>query len=210
MEGRTEEEFVKSVLAPHLHARLVAPIPILIGRARAGGDGGRVNVDRLASDMARLYPNFDAVTSLVDFYGFRGKGDRTAEELENLLGQEVRKRVSGPWDERKVIPYVQKYEFEGLLFSDVNGFSALPNATGSLVEKLGNIRSNFQSPEDINDNPDTAPSKRIKNVLPGYQKVVDGNLIATETGLGTIRAECPRFAEWLGKLESLGQPPASY
>ena len=53
-------------------------------------------------------------------------------------------------------------------------------------------------------NADTAPSNRIKSVIPGYQKVVDGTLIARETGLDTIRAECPRFAEWLAKLESLG------
>ena len=76
----------------------------------------------------------------------------------------------------------------------------------SLVEELGEVRSSFPSPEDINDNPDTAPSKRIKMLLPEYQKVVAGPLIAKETGLDTIRAECPRFADWLAKLESLGGP----
>ena len=159
--------------------------------------------------MARLYHDFDVVTSLVDFYGFRGKGDRTVDQLEELLVEEIQKKVSSPWDQRKVIPYVQKHEFEGLLFSDVRAFSALTAATHHQVEELRAVRSSFQSPEDINDNPDTAPSKRIKNVLPGYQKVVDGNLIATETGLDAIRAECPSFDQWLAKLESLGHPPAS-
>ena len=168
--------------------------------------GGNVSVERLASEMAGLYPNFDAVTSLVDFYGFRGKGDRTVEELEEHLAQEIQKKVSSGWDQRKVIPYVQKYEFEGLLFSDVNAFSVVPAATGPLVEELGEVRSSFPNPEDINDNADTAPSKRIKSIVPGYQKVVNGTLIARETGLDTIRAECPRFADWLAKLESLGGP----
>ena len=157
-------------------------------------------------DMARLYPNFDAVTSLVDFYGFRGKGDRTVDELEEHLAQEIQKKVSSGWDQRKVIPYVQKHEFEGLLFSDVSAFSVMPVATGPLVEELGEVRSSFPNPEDINDNADTAPSKRIKSIVPGYQKVVDGTLIARETGLDAIRAECPRFAEWLAKLESLVDP----
>ena len=205
VEGRTEEEFVNSVLAPHLQSALVTPTAILIGRARSGsGGGGGVSIERLSLDMARLYPNFDAVTSLVDFYGFRGKGDRTVEELEEHLAQEIQKKVSSGWDQRKVIPYVQKYEFEGLLFSNVSAFSALTGATDRFVEELGEVRSRFPSPEDINDNADTAPSNRIKSVIPEYQKVVDGTLIARETGLDTIRAECPRFAEWLAKLESLG------
>lgn len=204
MEGQTEEEFVKSVVAPHLQQVLVTPTPIVLGRARSGSGGGNVDIERLASEMAGLYYNFDAVTSLVDFYGFRGKGDRTVEDLENHLAKEIRKKVSNPWDGRKVIPYVQKHEFEGLLFSDVSAFSVMPVATGPLVEELGEVRSSFPNPEDINDNADTAPSKRIKSIVPGYQKVVDGTLIARETGLDTIRAECPRFAEWLAKLESLG------
>ena len=204
VEGQTEEEFVKSVLAPHLQSALVTPTAILIGHARSGSGGGGVSIERLASEMAGLYYNFDAVTSLVDFYGFRGKGDRTVEDLENHLAKEIRKKVSNPWDGRKVIPYVQKHEFEGLLFSDVSAFSVMPVATGPLVEELAEVRSRFPNPEDINDNAYTAPSKRIKSIVPGYQKVVDGVLIAKETGLDAIRAACPRFAEWLAKLESLG------
>ena len=98
VEGPTEEEFVKSVLAPHLQSALVTPTAILIGRARSGSGGGGVSIERLASEMAGLYYNFDAVTSLVDFYGFRGKGDRTVEELEEHLAQEIQKKVSSGWD----------------------------------------------------------------------------------------------------------------
>ena len=154
--------------------------------------------------MAELYSNFDAVTSLVDFYGFRGKGDWTVEELEQHLGQEIQNTVSRPWDERRVIPYIQRHEFEGLLFSDVRVFSTLAYATVPVLAEFAAIRARFTSPEDINDNPNTAPSQRIKNVMPEYQKVVAGPLIARETGLDKIRAECPRFAAWLARLESLG------
>ena len=75
VEGKTEEEFVKVVLAEHLRAKGVEPQPVLIGT------GGNVTVQRLTSDMAKLYWSFDAVTSLVDFYGFRGKADRSVERL---------------------------------------------------------------------------------------------------------------------------------
>ena len=88
VEGRTEEEFVKAMLADHLRGRGVEPTPILIGRARGGSGGGNVSVERLVPEMRDLYWSFDAVTSLVDFYGFRGRGDReTADELEERLGR---------------------------------------------------------------------------------------------------------------------------
>lgn len=203
VEGQTEEEFVKSVLADHLLGASVTPIPVRIGRGRSRSGGGNVSIERLASEMAVLFHNFDAVTSLVDFYGFRGKGDRTVDELEELLAKEIQNKVSYQWDQRRVIPYVQKHEFEGLLFSEVCAFSVLPTATEGSIGDLREIRSKFQSPEDINDDPNTAPSKRLKGVMPGYQKVVAGPLIASATGLDTIRAECPRFDAWLARLESV-------
>ena len=78
VEGRTEEEFVKIVLLDHLRPMDIEIQPVLIGRARnTDKSGGNVTIDRLASEMASLYGSFDAVTSLVDFYGFRDKGGRT-------------------------------------------------------------------------------------------------------------------------------------
>lgn len=87
VEGQTEEEFVKSVLADHLRMKEVETTPILLGRARGTGDGGNVRVEPLTKGMVVLRQSFDAVTSLVDFYGFRDKGSRAVEELEELLAQ---------------------------------------------------------------------------------------------------------------------------
>ena len=52
VEGRTEEEFVKGILADHLREAGVEPTPFLIGRARGKGrpGGGAVSVERLASE----------------------------------------------------------------------------------------------------------------------------------------------------------------
>lgn len=196
VEGPTEEEFVNNVLADHLRTRGVEPQPILLN--------GNITIERLASDMARLFWNFDRVTSLVDFYGFRDKNTLTPEQLEQRIQKTVDTKINRSWNQTRVIPYVQQYEFEGLLFSDVDAFTKLIGVSHNSIQVLQNIRSQFQTPEDINDNSETAPSKRIKKIVPRYKKKVDGPLLAMEMSLDKIRTECPRFNGWVTSLESLG------
>jgi hypothetical protein len=66
------------------------------------------------------------------------------------------------------------------------------------------IRDKVKSPEEINDSKETAPSKRIENHCPSYDKVIDGILIIKEIGLHKIREQCPHFNSWLTRLEKLG------
>ncbi len=102
-----------------------------------------------------------------------------------------------------MLPYVQRHEFEGLLFSDVRAFSATGIATSRVIRSLARIRSSFETPEDINDKWDTAPSRRIEKIIPQYSKLVHGPRVAEDIGLGRIRENCPRFHNWLLGLESL-------
>ena len=162
VEGQTEEEFVKQVLADHLRARHVESTPVLLGRARGGAGGGNVSSDRLVAEIAHLYYSFDAVTSLVDFYGFGDKGDRTVEEVEAHVADRIAECVGRDWDETRVVLYVQRHEFEGLLFSDVDVFATQINFPDNCVADLRAVREQFGTPEDINDHPETAPSKRIR------------------------------------------------
>ena len=159
---------------------------------------------RLGSEMANLYYSFDVVTSLVDFYGFRDKGGREIDELEAHLRTEVARRIRHGWDARRVVPYVQRHEFEGLLFSNVEAFAGQNDFPNGCVDALRAIRARFETPEEVNDHPQTAPSKRIKGVIPMYNKRFHGPVLAEEIGLDTIRAECPRFRAWMTRLESLG------
>ncbi|MCY4612231.1 MAG: DUF4276 family protein [Nitrospira sp.] len=203
VEGQTEEEFVKQVLTEHLRGRGVDLTPIQLGRARGQSGGGNVSVERLVAEMVRLLRSFDVVTSLVDFYGFRQKKDKTVDELEEDLTRHIRKRIDHRWHPEKAFPYVQRHEFEGLLFSDVDAFAETIDMPKESVERLRKIRAAFATPEDINDNQITAPSKRIRKIIPRYKKVVDGPLLAMKMGLDKIRTECPRFNVWVTSLESL-------
>jgi len=63
--------------------------------------------------------------------------------------------------------------------------------------KLQKIRNSFTTPENINDNSSTVPSKRIKNLMKDYEKPLHGILAALEIGLDFIRQECRYFNNWL-------------
>ena len=208
VEGGTEEEFVKRVLAAHLRTVGIEPTPILLGRARRRLGGGNVSVERLASEMVELFRSFDAVTSFVDFYGFRRKGRQSAEDLEDVLAHRLRGSLGRRWNPSRVIPYVQRHEFESLLFSNVDAFGHTLGAAPRAVRELRAIRAQFSTPEDINDSTETCPSRRIERCLPLYGKRPDGPRVAENIGLAAIRRECPRFHAWLGRLGSMGSGSA--
>lgn len=202
VEGQTEEEFVKNVLDDHLRQFGVEPEPILLDYR-----GGDVTVERVAHDLAHsLRPVWqnDFATSLVDFYGFRDKGDADIDALQSQIDSTVSKKIGQSAGALRAFSYIQQYEFEALLFSNVDAFAILPGVLEAQVTELHAIRSQFPTPEHINDHEDTAPSKRIANVIRPYNKRADGYLVAQEIGLDTIRAACPRFGAWLTRLESLG------
>lgn len=206
VEGETEAEFVKMVLAESLNNCGVIPHAIM-PRRRGITSGGALRTNQLASQMYKLSWNFDFVTSLVDLYGFPGR--RPGESVggvEQRIDDEVDSLFGSDWDRTRVFSYVQRHEFEGLLFSDVGVFRRLLNVSRRDIQSLEGIRACFQTPEDIDDGPATAPSKRILKLVPHYRKRLYGPLLAQESGLARIRAECPRFHSWVSRLESLGSP----
>lgn len=114
--------------------------------------------------------------------------------------QDISNRMGVSIELCRFIPYVMMYEFEALLFSDCKVFAesiGMPD----IAATLSVIRNSFPSPEEINDSPQTAPSKRVESVVPGYQKPLFGNVVAHAIGLDVIRAECANFSDWLLRLE---------
>lgn len=60
-------------------------------------------------------------------------------------------------------------------------------------------------PEEINEGTTTAPSKRIIQHVPVYErsKVRVGASAAAAIGLPVLRTKCPHFDAWLRQLEKL-------
>lgn len=198
-EGKTEAEFVKACLAPYLMDRNITAEPILIGRT--------VNVERIVSHVRKVYRSFDYTSTLVDYYGFGGAGGRGKLQLEaDILAQAG--NLIGGFDHSRVIPYIQMHEFEALLFSDIESFYWLVDGWNEQARvNLQVIRNQFNTPEDINNSVNTAPSKRLEKIFPGYDdiKAEYGPIIASDIGLPKIRQECPLFNAWVTRLENLGQ-----
>ena len=106
------------------------------------------------------------------------------------------------WTRRRFVPFVVVHEFEGLLFSNCQVF-AQSIGRRDVAAAFQAIRDGFETPEHIDDSPDTAPSKRVEDLVPEYQKPLFGSVAAAEIGLPRIRAECPHFASWLRQLETI-------
>ena len=94
------------------------------------------------------------------------------------------------------------HEFEALLFSDCDRFGQGIDRP-ELTPRFQEIRDQFATPEEIDDSPDTAPSKRVAELVPGYQKPLMGSLAARNIGLDAILSACPHFGRWLELLEGL-------
>jgi hypothetical protein len=212
-EGQTEEEFVRHVLSAALLERDVLLLPSCIGKV--GHKGGNVNLNRLAFDMReRLLKDRQCYcTTFIDYYGlptdFPGKaGGRTLSAIkdkhnlvtEALLNWSI--EHLGASATSRFLPYVQMYEFEGLLFSEPTQLArsiGKPNLDADFLK----IRSQFATPEWINDSPETAPSRRIQQLFEGYDKPEHPLLAALDMGLAVIRQECVLFDDWIKQLEAL-------
>lgn len=213
-EGQTEEMFINEVLSEFFRPKDIYLLPALIGNP--GHKGGNFKFDRLFSDVqTRLLGDTTSFcTTLFDFYRlpeeFPGKAEakdcvgmaKKADCLQNALIKQLRKKLEEE-PLRRFIPYVQMYEFEALLFSDPAGLARGIDQL-DLATALQKVRSAFITPEEINNSPTTAPSKRIEKLYPAYEKPIHGSLSAIEIGLKTIRRECHRFDAWLSCLEGLG------
>ena len=167
---------------------------------------GNITVQRLASVYGEfvLGPS-DFVTSLVDFYGFKDKGEKTIEELKRNISDEVVREdsIGATWTREEFFLTSNDMSLKDSSSRMSRVLGPYRRLTKNAWKRLGQIRQQFETPEHINDNSTTAPSKRIEALILKYNKVLHGPLVAGETGLDSMRNECPRFNEWLSRLESL-------
>ncbi len=223
VEGQTEETFVNEALAPHLYECGYTKVSArLVGNARQRDRRGGIRAwSAVRKDILNhLKEDADCLsTTMVDFYALPQTGERAwpgraeaaqcvfsekAKTVESALLTDICSKLGSGFDPSNFIPYVMMHEFEGLLFSDT---VRLGSGIGrpDLSSKFQAIRDQFTTPEEINDSPLTAPSKRIIDLVPAYEKPLMGTLAVLEIGLNAIREECPFFHDWIERLEQWPQ-----
>ncbi|MCP4695542.1 MAG: DUF4276 family protein [Gammaproteobacteria bacterium] len=214
-EGQTEEKFIREIVASALIARNVFITATTPGRKRSQGGvrpwaGIRKELLRyLKEDTARY------VTTMFDYYGmptdWPGRDvaghqahSQKAVTVENAMLEDISGAMGNAFDQQRFIPYVQMHEFEALLFSapDILGKAA---SERNITHDLQAIADSFRTPEEIDDTPHSAPSKRILRLSRQYQKVLHGSIAAQRIGLPLMRQKCPHFGEWQMRLELLGK-----
>lgn len=211
VEGQTEERFVKDVVGPHLESKGIVAIPKLATtkRVKRGPDfkGGITDYQKVENDLRRLLGDTGAVsvTTFIDYYGlpsdFPGYSTRPAGPPLARV-RHVEQAWSAKIGHSRFRPFIMLHEFEALVFVSPKEVCRAFHQPKAMPDVEG-IRRAFPTPEEINDNPVTAPSKRLERLFEGYEKPLHGPLVTQRVGLEALRAECPHFNDWVTWLESL-------
>ena len=218
-EGQTEETFVRDVLAPAFYHLGLNLIPEMV-ETSPGHKGGALKYDRVKRHLRNTLRQSSApvVTTLFDLYRLDSDfpsfaASQAQPDLSrrlNVLKQALHADVvaeAGCQPER-FIPYIQPYEFAALLFSDVPTLTRIEPGWQSATAALAAARAVAESPEHINDRPETKPAAHLERELnnPSYRKRRHGPIAAQKIGLAKIEAECAFFAAWLAQIRELAQP----
>lgn len=155
--------------------------------------------DNPDSYFSTMFDLFALPTDFPSFAKVQGRPDPHAKvnELEKAFAADI----AG----QRFLPYLQLHEFEALLLSDPSKFAVEFLNHDTAIENLSKMCSEFDSPEVIDEGPETAPSKRIIQEIPEYagRKASAGPRIARTIGLEMIRRKCLHFDQWLASLERL-------
>jgi len=210
-EGQTEESFVNELLYTPFLTKGILLVPIICTTKRETSGlkykGGVSVYGKIRAELVKLCRSHqrEYVTMLFDYYGLPPDtpGMETLPKgppLDRILYLE--KNIGKDIGAENFIPNLVMHEFEGLLFSSPEAFSYCVQSESSILE-LKKIRDAHSSPEDIDNDPITAPSKRILKIYPPYRKVLHGISIARDIGIHTIANECKHFGNWLMRISAI-------
>lgn len=182
---------------------------------KAGQKGGDVRFTRVKRDLRlHLKQRSDTyITTLIDYYGTKewpGLDDvppqatpnQIAKIINNATQKEVISLFADQRAESRFIPYMAVHEFEALLFSDSSAIAAELEIS---IEYVNSVLTEFGEPEAINNNRETAPSKRLDRWSPKgkFPKTTTGIAIARTIGIEAMRKKCPIFNTWLSTFEAI-------
>ncbi len=204
-EGSTEEAFVNRVLAPYLAYSQIYCTPIVCksgGKHQKTYRGGILSYEKIKHELILLCKQHqhEAVTTLLDFYGMPTETpgiDHQETDIYTKI-QTIERIIEEDIGMPNLNFHFNLHEFEGLLFSLPEAFEMITEP--EIVKKISQIRNDFDNPEYIDHGRDTAPSKRILQLIPSYAKVRYGTELSEYIGIERMRKECPHFDRWIREI----------
>ena len=219
-EGYSEMFFAKQVLNNYFNgSRIIDSRCVLTSTNHRTNYEYRVGMrsyELAKADVVRwlLEDQGAYVTTMFDFYQLPSDfpGFEQAMRLQDhrqcveLLEKDLREDISHQVPYSLLdhfVPYIQLHEFEALLFSDLHvlEYEYLDNQDRKALDALCEETQGL-APEEINNGPQTAPSKRLLKAL-DYRK---GSAPAQWLELITVKRiceKCPHFAAWINVLSNL-------
>lgn len=213
-EGPTEENFVKKVLSPYFRSleAIVKPRQVTTNR-KLRVTGGMTSYAKIKNDFeywrrenSRDMHNHHIYTSMFDYYqlpvdfpGFPPSGNDAMSRviyLEHKLAENL--------DFSAFLPYIQLHGFEALVFAGLEYLKIDHPNQDKVIKKLEQeLQQCGRKPENVNNRPETAPSKRLIAALGKYNKTKTGPMVTAMVGINGLKAQCPHFRGWIEKLEKM-------
>lgn len=218
VEGYGEQGFLRECVEPHLGSQGVYARAALVGKP--GHKGGVRPWPAVRKDIANFLKMDRAnrpihVSMMFDYFRLpmewpgravapkKPMGQR-ALHVEEQLEADIAVHLGEGFVPDRFIPYIQMHELEALVLAEPDNLSAEFLGRDDAVQQLKKSIAGA-APEEINDGPETAPSKRIIKYLPEYdrrKRQAAPNVLCL-TGLRVLRDRCPHFNRWLTRLEHL-------
>lgn len=216
-EGQSETNFVNRVLSPYFlsDGKILIPTTVLTKSDERKGKmhkGGMSNYEKarttIKKDLAYTNASNVFVTTMFDFYklpsdtpGYN-EARRITEPYKKIAFLEQKMLDFEKLANQTVLhPYIQLYEFEALLFSNIDLLG--DEYFEYDIQPLKDCIEQKKNPELINDGAETAPSKRILNCIPDYDKTTVGVSVLEKIGVNVLCSKCRHFAEWIDWIKNI-------
>ena len=214
-EGQTEETFIRDVIAPILAHQQIFLIARLIPTSK-NNKGGALTYERVKRFVINSLKEENVfITTFFDLYALDNDFPSFSESqkqldvyekvtcLEQAFKDDIVKDNSSFTP--RFLPYIQPYEFEGLLFSDIAKLTEIETTWARASNALQAIRDGVETPEHINGGYETKPSARLGKFLhvPHYRKTLHGALAIQAIGIDKLLSECRHFSGWYNRLIEL-------
>lgn len=222
-EGQTEQGFVEEVLRPYLLQHGITGVKsiLITTNKKKNARGGMLTFGHAERDLdllkrTKVDGDYEQhfFTTMFDFYAlpndFPGYKDSLNITDRYAKVEALEKAFADFENEARFILYIQLHEFEALVFCGIEYLKDLYPQCKDRIDSLKEDLRSAGNPELINNNPATAPSKRIIKVVEGdkrsrynYNKPVSGKYVTSKVGIDELRARCRHFDRWIEMLINL-------